>query len=159
CGAFHAPMSSRSNDPQAPPSDRAVRPVVGAGMNTRTKVVAADGHELDALFASPETKPKHGMVVVQEIFGVNSHIRAVCEDFARQGYAAIAPALFDRIEPGVELGYDEAAAQRGRALRTELGWDLPLLDLRAAAARLEDELDLDEGRTGIVGFCWGGSLA
>jgi carboxymethylenebutenolidase len=91
---------------------------------------------------------------VQEIFGVNAHIRAVVERFSSLGYAAIAPALFDRVERRVELGYTEDDTKRGRALRTALGWDAPLLDLRAGLDALASF-----GRTAVVGFCWGGSCA
>ena len=100
--------------------------------------------------------PSHGAVVVlQEIFGANAHIRAVTERFAAAGFVALAPALYDPIAPGIELGYDEAGTQRGVALRNELGFDRAV-DIVGVAA---DELG-DEGlRVGAVGFCWGGSVA
>lgn len=116
---------------------------------------AADGHTFSAYCADPRRGPaRAGLVVCQEIFGVNAHIRDVCEDFAAQGFRAIAPALFDRIERGVELAYDESGTTRGRALRTELGWDAPLADINAAR-----NLAASAGRVGVVGYCWGGSLA
>jgi carboxymethylenebutenolidase len=100
--------------------------------------------------------PSHGAVVVaQEIFGVNAHIRHVTEQFAQAGFVALAPALFDPVETGVELAYDAAGIARGRTLTTALGIDRAM-DLMDAAA---DDLQ-DEGlRTGAVGFCWGGTLA
>ncbi len=100
--------------------------------------------------------PSHGAVIVlQEIFGVNAHIRAVAERFAAAGFLALAPSLYDPVAPGVELDYDEAGTQRGVALRNELGFDRAV-DIVAAA---DDALE-DEGlRVGAVGFCWGGSVA
>ena len=114
---------------------------------------AADGFELSAYRADPQGESRGGIVVVQEIFGVNSHIRAVADGFAAEGYAVIAPALFDRAERGVELAYDEAGVDRGRTIRGGMGWDEPLLDIRAAVAALSGL------KVGVVGYCWGGSLA
>jgi dienelactone hydrolase len=85
-------------------------------MTLRTHTVklrAADGHELDGYCCEPEGEPIGGLVVVQEIFGVNAHIRAVSEGYARDGFRVIAPAMFDRVERGVELGYDAAGMSRG----------------------------------------------
>ena len=117
-------------------------------------LTAEDGHTLDAYRAMPAGKPRGGLVVVQEIFGVNPHIRAVCEGFAGEGYATVAPALFDRVRQNVELGYTPEATPEGRGLRERIGWDAPLRDIEAAAAALRPH-----GRVGVVGFCWGGSLA
>lgn len=117
---------------------------------------ATDGHSLDAYRADPPEGPTSvGLVVVQEIFGVNRHIRSVCEGFAREGYHVIAPALFDRAEANVELDYTPESTPRGRALRAQIGWDAPLLDIDAAIATLRRSC----GSVGAVGFCWGGSLA
>lgn len=115
---------------------------------------AADGHEFDAYRAEPAARPRGGIVVVQEIFGVNAHIRAVADKFAGEGYGAVAPALFDRVEHNIEMGYGEDETKKGRALRTRLGFDLPMFDIAAAMGVLRPL-----GRIGIVGFCWGGSLA
>ena len=123
-------------------------------MGTDIRLTASDGHACDAYRADPETPPKAGLVVVQEIFGVNAHIRAVTDGFATAGYAAIAPAFFDRAETGVELGYDEADTTRGRALRAKLGWEQTILDVAAAAEALQPA-----GKIGVVGYCWGGSVA
>jgi carboxymethylenebutenolidase len=123
-------------------------------MGASLHLTAEDGHELDAYCALPDEPPRGGLVVLQEIFGLNGHIRDVCDGFAAEGYAVIAPALFDRLERGVELAYTPEDAQHGRALRTKLGWELPLLDLRAAMAALRPH-----GKVGAVGFCWGGSWA
>ncbi|HEY0506172.1 MAG TPA: dienelactone hydrolase family protein [Lysobacter sp.] len=100
--------------------------------------------------------PSHGAVIVlQEIFGANAHVRAVAERFAAAGFVALAPALYDPIAPGLELGYDEASTQRGVALRNELGFDRAVDIVRVAAEDLHEE----GLRVGVVGFCWGGSVA
>lgn len=112
---------------------------------------------VDAWRADP---PDHapalgGLVVVQEIFGVNEHIRSVVEGYAAAGYTALAPALFDPVARHVELGYDEAGFARGRKLVGELGTDRAVDIVRQAA-----ELLRREGlKVGVVGFCWGGSVA
>jgi carboxymethylenebutenolidase len=117
------------------------------------QLTAADGHRFTAYRAEPTTANKGSVVVVQEVFGVNAHIRSVCDRFAALGYRAIAPALFDRLRPGVELDYDEAGVAEGRALVVELGWDRPLRDIEATARALRAD-----GRVGVVGYCWGGSV-
>ncbi|MBI3453497.1 MAG: dienelactone hydrolase family protein [Rhodospirillales bacterium] len=123
-------------------------------MGTTIQLTAADGHKLAAYRADPAGKPRGGIVVVQEIFGVNGHIRGVCDGFAADGYAVVAPALFDRVRPGIELGYAEADIASGREVRGKIPWEQALADLRAAM----DALD-GAGRRGIVGYCWGGSVA
>jgi len=123
-------------------------------MGRNITLTAADGHQLGAWRADPDGKARGGIVVIQEIFGVNGHIRDVCDRIAAAGYAAIAPAIFDRAEPGVELGYDDDGITRGRDLRTQVGWDGPVADMTAAAEALKPA-----GKVGVVGFCWGGSLA
>ena len=122
-------------------------------MGESINLTAADGHEFSAYRADPDGAPRGGIVVVQEIFGVNSHIRKLTDDFATAGYASIAPTLFDRAERGVELAYDEAGRDRGRGIRAGIGWDEPLLDIRAAVEALPGL------KVGVVGYCWGGSLA
>jgi len=107
--------------------------------------------------ADPPIPPHGALVVVQEIFGVNAHIRRVVDRFAAHGYVAIAPALFDHIEPHVELGYDEAGVARGRELVERLDWDHVLGDIAAAACEIE--ATTDSGKVGVVGFCWGGTVA
>lgn len=123
-------------------------------MGETIKLTAEDGHEFDAYMAMPEGTPKGGVVVIQEIFGVNSHIRNDTDKFARMGYAAIAPAVFDRTERGVELGYDEDGFAKGRGIVGELGFDGPLMDIKAAAEHIAGH-----GKVGAVGYCWGGSVA
>ena len=123
-------------------------------MDNSLTLTANDGHQLAAYCAQPENKPRAAIVVIQEIFGVNGHIRDICDRLAAQGYAAVAPALFDRIEPGVELDYGEPGVARGRDLKAAMIWENAVADLAAAvdAAR-------QFGAVGVVGFCWGGSLA
>jgi carboxymethylenebutenolidase len=115
---------------------------------------AADGHVFAAHRADPEGTPRGGIVVIQEIFGVNRHIRAVTDSFARDGYLAIAPAMFDRLERGIELGYSAETIARGRVLKARADLDAAMVDVRAAVAAAAVA-----GKVGIVGFCWGGLLA
>lgn len=117
------------------------------------ELTAGDGHRLAAYTAGPADAPR-ALVVVQEIFGVNRHMRRVCDDFAAAGYAVIAPALFDRTERGVELGYEGADVARGRDLRGTIDAGKTVLDILAAAAALPAA-----ARRGIVGYCWGGTVA
>ncbi len=121
-------------------------------MGRMIELSAADGHRLGAYWAGPEDA-KSGVVIVQEIFGVNGHIRNVCDQFAAEGFAVIAPALFDRVEPGVELGYDEAGRKRGIALRADVTAEASMADVHAAADALGPR------KLGIVGYCWGGTIA
>jgi carboxymethylenebutenolidase len=111
-------------------------------------------HCIGACIARPEGKAKGGLVVAQEIFGVNAHMRAVVDRFAAHGYVAIAPAFFDHVETGVELGYDEEGFRRGRELVGEVGLDLAVEDVASAA-----EAIASAGRIGCVGYCWGGTVA
>jgi carboxymethylenebutenolidase len=117
------------------------------------RLTSSDGHTFDAYHAPPVGERRGGLVVVQEVFGVNAHIRAVCDRFAGDGFEALAPALFDRLRPGVSLDYDEAGITEGRELVVELGWDKPLLDIEAAANHPRSA-----GKVGVVGYCWGGSV-
>ncbi len=119
-----------------------------------TTLTAADGHTFSAYIARPDGTPRGALVAVQEIFGVNSHVRSVADGYAADGYLAIAPALFDRVERGVEIGYSADDVARGRALRDASGNDKPMLDIAAAMAHVKHA-----GRTGIVGYCWGGLLS
>lgn len=125
----------------------------GVGMGDWIELTASDGHVLAAYRAAADGTPRGGLVVIQEVFGVNGHIRAVCDGFAARGYDVIAPALFDRISRGVELGYDDDGIARGRELVGQLGWERPLIDIWAAALHLHPQ-----GRVGVVGYCWGGTV-
>lgn len=122
-------------------------------MGQMIELTASDGHTLAAWRADPAGAPRAGVVVIQEIFGVNAHIREVADDYAAQGYLAIAPALFDRSRPGVELGYDENAIAEGRDLAFAMDPDLPVRDVEAAV-----QAAAGAGKVGVVGYCWGGSL-
>src|SRR5262249_19878741 len=93
---------------------------------------AADGHHLNAYVAEPSGKPRGAIVVVQEIFGVNSHIRSVADGFAADGYLAIAPALFDRAQRNFESGYSQEDVAAGRAVREKISWDQAVHDVAAA---------------------------
>jgi len=117
-------------------------------------LTAGDGQELGAYLARPDGEATAGLVICQEIFGVNAHIRDIADGFAGEGYLTIAPALFDRLEPGVELAYSEDDTTRGRALRTALAWETVMLDVGAAAEAVKTGAGV-----GVVGYCWGGSLA
>lgn len=111
---------------------------------------------MDAYLAEPEGSPKGGIVVIQEIFGVNAHIRSVADRFAAEGYVAIAPALFDPIEKGVELGYDQDGMQKGLKFVYELGLRQPTDDVGVAACLIADQFKV---KVGSVGYCWGGTVA
>ncbi len=115
-------------------------------------LAASDRHSLSAYTAGDAPR---GLVVLQEIFGVNEHIRSVVDRFAAQGFSTIAPALFDRIEPGIELGYEAADVERGREFRGYVSTGDALKDITASADVL---LDL-EMPVAVIGYCWGGSLA
>jgi carboxymethylenebutenolidase len=117
---------------------------------------SADGLELPAYVARPAGQPRGGVVVLQEIFGVNSHIRSVADGYAKDGYLAVAPATFHRVKPGVELGYSPEDIQAGSALKQAVE-SLPapgvLPDIQAAIDHAAQA-----GKVGIVGYCWGGLL-
>jgi carboxymethylenebutenolidase len=124
-------------------------------MGDFTPIMARDGHEFRAYLSAPkDTRPKGAILVIQEIFGVNSHIRAVTDSFAAAGYIAIAPSLFDRIRMGIEMGYTDKEMQEGRGYVAQLKPDQTLKDLSAALAIVKHA-----GRVGAVGYCWGGRMA
>ena len=123
-------------------------------MGETIRLRAADGFELSAYRAAPSGTPRGGLVVIQEIFGVNGHIRRVADGYAAEGFVAIAPALFDRIEPGLELGYGQDDIERGRELKGRSQTEAALRDI--AAAR---DAAAAAGNVGVVGYCWGGYLA
>jgi carboxymethylenebutenolidase len=123
-------------------------------MGRMIELKAKDGFTLGAYKAEPSGKPVGGLVVIQEIFGVNHHIRAVTDRFAAQGYVSIAPALFDRAKRGVDIGYDEDSMKQGVEIRAKIKLEDTLLDIAAAIEALKGV-----GKIGIVGYCWGGSLA
>ena len=121
-------------------------------MGSWIRLTAADGHTFDAWRDGPEDA-EHCLVLGMEIFGVNSHIRYACAQFAAEGFQVIAPALLDRAERDVEMGYSQDELQRGFDLRARTPAEGVLLDMRAARAAF------DRPRVGTIGYCWGGRVA
>jgi carboxymethylenebutenolidase len=125
-------------------------------MGTSVDLKAADGLTFPAYVAQPAGRAKGAIVVIQEIFGVNSHIRSVADGYAKDGYLAVAPATFHRVKPGVELGYTPDDMGAGMALKAAVE-ALPspgvLQDIQAAI-----DYARQAGKVGIVGYCWGGLL-
>jgi carboxymethylenebutenolidase len=119
-----------------------------------TRLMARDGHEFDAWLSPPSGRPRGAVLVLQEIFGVNSHIRSVADGFAAEGYLAIAPSLFDRVKRNVEMGYTPQDVEHGRGYLMQIPEDKLLLDMRACVNVVRHA-----GAVGVVGYCWGGSLA
>jgi carboxymethylenebutenolidase len=133
-------------------------------MGKTVELQAADGHTLSAYVAEPAGAPRGGIVVVQEIFGVNSHIRSVADGYAKDGYLAIAPAIFDRVQRGYETGYEQADVQKGMEFVGKLNFDDVLKDVAAAVEYAHAGLGADArsakaASVGLVGFCYGGTLA
>jgi carboxymethylenebutenolidase len=123
-------------------------------MGKTLELTAADGHKLSAYRADPGGAPKGAIVVIQEIFGVNHHIRNVTDKFAAEGYVAIAPALFDRAQRGVEVGYDAASIAIGREIRGKIKDGDMLADTQAAIDAVSGV-----GKVAVVGYCLGGTIA
>ena len=123
-------------------------------MGQAMELTAADGFKLAAYRADPAGKVRGALVVAQEIFGVNSHIKSVCDGFAADGYVAIAPALFDRYERGVDIGYTAADIAKGRELKGKTTIDAALRDVAAARDAVSSS-----GKVAVVGYCWGGYVA
>jgi carboxymethylenebutenolidase len=124
-------------------------------MSERITLHASDGQALGAYVAHPAGEPTAALVVVQEIFGVNAHIRSVADGYARDGFLAVAPALFDRIEPNVELGYEGTDAQTARSFIPKLNIDMALADVAAAI----DYCATTGKKVGVIGYCFGGTIA
>ena len=126
-------------------------------MGEHVTVMAADGNELDLYVARPEGEPVGGLVVVQEIFGVNAHMRSVTDGFAKDGFLAAAPALFDRFEKGVELGYDKEGRKRAMEYFVpKLSTVVSLIDVAAAVEYLRGQ---GCAKVAVIGYCYGGTLA
>jgi carboxymethylenebutenolidase len=123
-------------------------------MGQTITLTASDGFKLGGYRAEPSSKPKAAIVVIQEIFGVNSHIRSVCDRFAGEGYVAVAPAIFDRIEPNFQCGYSPDEVANARKFVANPDWAAFLRDTQAAIDSVKTV-----GPVGIVGFCLGGSVA
>jgi carboxymethylenebutenolidase len=123
-------------------------------MGKIVSLTAKDGHKLDAYVAEPAGKPKGGLVIIQEIFGVNNHMRKVTDGYAKDGYLCIAPALFDRVGKDIQLGYAGADMDKAKESRAKLKWEDVLADTAAAQDHIKGA-----GKVGIVGYCFGGSVA
>lgn len=124
-------------------------------MGSNITLKARDGHSFSAYRAEPKGAPKGGLVVIQEIFGVNGHMRNVTDRFAAAGYVAVCPGILDRTQPNVELGYTPDDIEKAKGLRAKVTYDQALMDIDACRALLADE----GLKVGVVGYCWGGSLA
>lgn len=123
-------------------------------MGEQIKLTAADGFQLGAYVAEPAGKAKGGIVDIQEIFGANQHMRSDTDRYAAAGYLTICPALYDRVEPGVELGYTGDEPKKGMEIRGKTEMDKVLQDIQAAVDYVKSA-----GKVGVVGYCWGGTLA
>ena len=122
-------------------------------MGIDVELTAADGHRLSAYLAEPAGAPRGGIVVIQEIFGVTRHIRAVADQYAAAGFLATAPALFDRVERSVDVPYTDM--QKGFSYVKQLKTDQVILDIQAGV----DRVAAATGKVGVVGYCWGGTMA
>jgi carboxymethylenebutenolidase len=121
-------------------------------MGEMIDLTTGDGHQLAAYRATPDNEPRAGVIIVQEIFGVTDHIRRVADQYAEHGYLTIAPALFDRVEPGIVLDYTEF--EKARGTMQSLNLDDTIKDMAAAAAAVRSA-----GKVAAVGYCWGGAIA
>lgn len=151
-------IRSTAPEPAPPAADDAAFGWSYIASMTELELTSADGHSFALHRSRPEGPPKGGVIVIQEIYGVNAFIRATADRLAAAGYVAVAPALFDRVERGAELAYDEAGTKAG----SELAWSLPidqaLDDLRTTAEALATEVG-GAGLVGTVGYCYGGMLS
>lgn len=125
-------------------------------MAETVQLKAEDGHVLDGYVARPQGHAVGGLVVVQEVFGVNAHIRSVADGYAADGFLVVAPALFDRVERHVELSYEGADMQRAMSLAKRLKPEQAILDVSAA---LEFVRQKSGKKAGVIGYCYGGLVA
>ncbi len=123
-------------------------------MGEKITLTCKDGQTIGAYVSRPAGAPKGAIVVLQEIFGANQHIRKVADLYAAQGYLAIAPSLFDRVEPNLELGYTGDDPKKGIETRGKTELPKTLLDIEASVEAVKSA-----GKVGVVGYCWGGTLA
>ena len=123
-------------------------------MGSMTEITSADGFKLAAYRADPAGKPRGAIVLVQEIFGVNSHMRGVADGYAADGYLVITPSYFDRSQPGVDLGYGPADIEAGRGHSSKLDWGNTMKDTQAAVDMVKGA-----GKVAVIGYCWGGTVA
>jgi carboxymethylenebutenolidase len=125
-------------------------------MGEFVKMRSSDGHTLSGYVAKPVGDPIAGLVVVQEIFGVNEHIRSVADEFAEDGFFVVAPALFDRIQPGIDLTYEGDDLKLAMVYRGKLELDKAVIDVEAAIAHAEQATGK---KVGVIGYCFGGLVA
>lgn len=125
-------------------------------MSESVTLHAVDGHAFNAYVARPASEPIAGLVVVQEIFGVNAHIRSVADGWARDGFLAVAPALFDRISPDIELGYDPESMKTAMSLFPKFDVDKSIVDIAAA---IDFAAAATHKKVGVIGYCLGGTIA
>jgi carboxymethylenebutenolidase len=123
-------------------------------MGELIKATASDGHILDVYLAQAKGSPKGGIVLVQEIFGVNSHIKSIADQYASEGYLVGAPSLFDRVGSNILLSYNPEDVAHGKGLKEFIGNESPLLDIKATLNIVKSA-----GKVAIIGYCWGGTLA
>ena len=122
-------------------------------MGKMMELKASDGHKLAAYVAEPSGKARAGVVVIPEVFGVNSHIKAVTDGFAADGYRAVSPAMFDRAQRNYDTGYSQPEIQAGVAIMQKLDWKQSMMDVQAAIDEAKKA-----GKVGIVGYCYGGTV-
>jgi carboxymethylenebutenolidase len=123
-------------------------------MGKNIELTSSDGFKLGAYRADPSGKPKGGIVLVQEIFGVNQHIKKVADGYAADGYAVIAPAYFDRVEKNFDVGYGQPDMEKARAIPPKMDWGKVAADTQAAVNELKAA-----GKVAVIGYCWGGTVA
>ena len=122
-------------------------------MGKFTELTASDGHKFAAYVSQPSAKPRGGVVVIPEIFGVNSHIQQTTDGYAADGYLAVSPAMFDRAQRKFDVGYSQPDIEAGRAIMGKLDWTQAMLDVGAAVTEASKG-----GKVGIVGYCYGGTV-
>src|SRR5258708_35758182 len=120
-------------------------------MGKMVELTGGDGHKRGAYGGGAAGKPRGAIVVTQEIFGVNSHIKNVTDGYAADGYVAIAPAMFDRAQKGFDVGYSPEDIAKGREVRAKVTNEMALKDAQAAVNEAAKS-----GKVGMVGYCWGG---
>ena len=123
-------------------------------MGHNITLTSSDGHELDAYVSIPSGPSKAAIIIIQEIFGVNEHIKNLVNNFSARGYASIAPAMFDRAEKNISLSYTSKDIEIGRSYIEKINWEETPLDIRAAVSQMRVY-----GSVGLVGYCWGGTAA
>jgi len=126
-------------------------------MGQNIKLTASDNHVFNAYVSQPKISAQSAIVVIQEIFGVNRHIRSIVDDYANEGFLAIAPALFDRAKPDVELNYTKDDSAIGMQFANQIGMEKPLLDIQACIDHAAQKVSTK--KVGVLGFCWGGTAA